>query len=239
MKLRFHTQTAGVSLIAQQPENNIMRVTLQALAAILGGTQSLHTNSFDETLALPTENAVKIALRTQQIIANESGVTDTIDPLGGSYYVEKLTDKMEEETYKYFNKIEDYGGVINAIKAGFFQKEIARSAFQYQKQIEKKQRIIVGLNEYRMEGDDEIKIELLKIGPEVEKTQHERLKKLRKTRDNNEVKRTLKELDSAARTDSNLMPYILEAAHAYATLGEIREVLVSVFGTYKEPSDLF
>ncbi|MHA1379845.1 MAG: acyl-CoA mutase large subunit family protein [Candidatus Helarchaeota archaeon] len=239
LRLRFHTQTAGVSLLAQQPENNIIRVTLQALAAILGGTQSLHTNSFDETLALPSEHAVKIALRTQQIIAHESGVADTVDPLGGSYFVEQLTDKMEEECYNYFHKIEELGGVIKAINRGFFQKEIARAAYKYQREIEKKQRIIVGLNDYRVEGDDQIKIELLKIGPEVEKTQHERLRKLRETRDNLEVKRTLKELKSAAETDRNLMPYLIDAAHTYATIGEIRDVLVEVFGEYKEPTDLF
>ncbi len=240
MMLRFHTQTAGVSLLAQQPENNIMRTTLQALAAILGGTQSLHTNSFDETLALPTENAVRLALRTQQIIAHESGVTDTIDPLGGSFFIEQLTDKMEEDTYSYFNKIEKLGGVIPAIHKGFFQREIARAAYKYQRQVEQKKRIIVGLNDYRVEGDDKINIELLKIGPEVEKLQHERLKKLRQTRDNKEVKRTLKEVENAAKSeDTNLMPCLIDAAHAYATLGEFREVLVGVFGTYKEATDLF
>ncbi|MHA1299454.1 MAG: acyl-CoA mutase large subunit family protein [Candidatus Helarchaeota archaeon] len=239
LRLRFHTQTAGVSLLAQQPENNIIRVTLQALSAILGGTQSLHTNSFDETLALPTEHAVRIALRTQQIIAHESGVADTVDPLGGSYFVEQLTDKMEEECYNYFKRIDELGGVVKAINRGFFQREIARAAYLYQREIERKQRIVVGLNDYRVDGDDQIKIELLKIGPEVEKTQHERLKKLRETRDNQEVKRTLKELKNAAETDTNLMPYILDAAHAYATLGEIRDVLVGVFGEYKEPTDLF
>ncbi|MHA1385223.1 MAG: acyl-CoA mutase large subunit family protein, partial [Candidatus Helarchaeota archaeon] len=239
LRLRFHTQTAGVSLLAQQPENNIIRVTLQALSAILGGTQSLHTNSFDETLALPTEHAVRIALRTQQIIAHESGVADTVDPLGGSYFVEQLTDKMEEECYNYFKRIDELGGVVKAINRGFFQREIARAAYLYQREIERKQRIVVGLNDYRVDGDDQIRIELLKIGPEVEKTQHERLKKLRETRDNQEVKRTLKELKNAAETDTNLMPYILDAAHAYATLGEIRDVLVGVFGEYKEPTDLF
>ncbi|MFX0137918.1 MAG: methylmalonyl-CoA mutase [Candidatus Hodarchaeota archaeon] len=240
MTLRFHTQTAGVSLLAQQPENNIMRTTLQALAAILGGTQSLHTNSFDETLALPTEHAVRLALRTQQIIAHETGITDTIDPLGGSYFIEQLTDKMEEETYAYFGKIEKLGGVIPAIHKGFLQREIARAAYKYQRQVEQKKRIIVGLNDYRVEGDDKINIELLKIGPEVENLQHERLKKLRANRDNKEVKRTLKEVENAAKSeDTNLMPFLIDAAHAYATLGEIREVLVGVFGTYKEPSNLF
>ncbi|MHC1591314.1 MAG: acyl-CoA mutase large subunit family protein, partial [Candidatus Helarchaeales archaeon] len=246
MMLRFHTQTAGVSLLAQQPRNNIMRVTLQALAAVLGGTNSLHTNSYDETLALPTEEAVTIALRTQQIIAHETGVTDTVDPLGGSYYVEKLTDIMEQKCEEYFDKIRTIGksekfheAVIECIRRGFFQREIARAAYRYQKEIDEKKRIIVGLNEYRVEGDDKIDIPLLKIDPETERIQCERLRKLRERRDNKKVEALLEELRSAAKRSDNLMPYLIDCAHGYATLGEIRAVLVDVFGTYREPTDLF
>ncbi|MHA1786078.1 MAG: acyl-CoA mutase large subunit family protein [Candidatus Helarchaeota archaeon] len=246
MKLRFHTQTAGVSLLAQQPINNIVRTTIQALASVLGGTQSLHTNSYDETLALPSKEAVTVALRTQQIIANESGVTDTIDPLGGSYFVEALTDLMEKQCYEYFEKIKKLGNaekmhtaVINCIHRGFFQREIAQAAYRYQKEIDEKKRIIVGLNSYRMEGDDEITIPLLEIDPQTEKIQHERLKKLRKTRDNEKVKEALKRVEEVAQTNENIMEALINAAHAYATLGEIRNVLTKVFGVYKEPTDLF
>ena len=246
MKLRFHTQTAGVSLLAQQPINNIVRTTIQALASVLGGTQSLHTNSYDETLALPSKEAVTVALRTQQIIANESGVTDTIDPLGGSYFVEALTDLMEKQCYEYFEKIKKLGNaekmhtaVINCIHRGFFQREIAQAAYRYQKEIDEKKRIIVGLNSYRMEGDDEITIPLLEIDPQTEKIQHERLKKLRKTRDNEKVKEALKRVEEVAQTNENIMEALINAAHAYATLGEIRDVLTKVFGVYKEPTDLF
>lgn len=232
--MRFHTQTAGCSLTAQQPEINIVRVTLQALAAILGGTQSLHTNSMDEALALPSEKAVRIALRTQQIIAEESGVTDTIDPLGGSYFVEWLTDKMEEETYKYFDKIERFGGVIPAIEKGFFQREIAESAYKYQKEIDKKERTIVGVNQYKM--NEELSIPILKMDEKGEHRQIIRLKKLRKDRDRSKFDRNLKRLRQAAEGDENLMPYILDCVHSYATLGETCDVLREVFGEYKEPA---
>lgn len=232
--LRFHTQTAGCTLTVQQPENNIVRVTLQALAAVLGGTQSLHTNSMDEAYALPSEKAVRIALRTQQIIAHESGVTNTVDPLGGSYYVEWLTDQMEERCYKYFDEIEAQGGVIPAIEKGYFQREIARSAYEYQKSVDEKRRLVVGVNSYVV--DKEEPIELLKMDPEGEKKQINRLKKLRRERDNEKVDETLSRLRKAAEGDENLMPYILDAVNAYATLGEICDVFREVFGIYKEPA---
>ncbi|HEC82112.1 MAG TPA: methylmalonyl-CoA mutase [Thermoplasmatales archaeon] len=231
--MRFHTQTAGCTLTAQQPENNIVRVTLQALAAVLGGTQSLHTNSMDEALALPSEKAVLIALRTQQIIAEESNVTNTVDPLGGSYYVEWLTDKMEEEVYKYFDRIEQLGGVIPAIEKGFFQREIAESAYRYQKEIDEMKRIVVGVNKYQL--DEPISIPILKVDEKGERIQIERLKKLRRERDNAKVKRALNALRKAAEGDENLMPYILDCVKAYATLGETCDVLREVFGEYKEP----
>ena len=230
--MRFHTQTAGCSLTAQQPEINIVRVTIQALAAVLGGTQSLHTNSMDEALALPSEKAVRIALRTQQIIAEESGVTSTVDPLGGSYYIEWLTSKMEEETYKYFDKVQALGGVIPAIEKGFFQREIAESAYRYQKETDENQRIIVGVNRYKL--DEEISIPILKMDEKGEERQIQRLKKLRKGRDNQKVQRHLSALRKAASGDENLMPYILDCVHSYATLGETCDVLREVFGEYKE-----
>jgi methylmalonyl-CoA mutase N-terminal domain/subunit len=232
--MRFHTQTAGCTLTAQQPEINIIRVTLQALSAVLGGTQSLHTNSMDEALALPSEKAVRIALRTQQIIAEESGVTNTVDPLGGSYYVEWLTNEMEEKTYEYFDKIERLGGVIPAIEKGFFQREIADSAYRYQKEIDENKRIVVGVNQYEME--EELSIPILKMDEEGEKRQIERLKKLRKERNNSKVKLNLEKLRKAAEGEENLMPYILKCVHSYATLGETCDVLREVFGEYKEPS---
>ena len=230
--MRFHTQTAGCSLTAQQPEINIVRVTLQALAAVLGGTQSLHTNSMDEALALPSEKAVRIALRTQQIIAEESGVTSTVDPLGGSYYIEWLTNKMEEETYKYFDKVERLGGVIPAIEKGFFQREIAESAYRYQKETDKSQRVIVGVNQYQL--DEEPSIPILKMDEKGEERQIRRLQKLRKERDNSKVQGHLQQLRKAAMGDDNLMPFILNCAHSYATLGETCQVLRDVFGEYKE-----
>ena len=233
MYMRFHTQTAGCSLTAQQPEINIVRVTIQALAAVLGGTQSLHTNSMDEALALPSEKAVRIALRTQQIIAEESNVTDTIDPLGGSYYIEWLTDKMEEEAYKYFDRVEKLGGVIPAIEKGFFQKEIAEAAYRYQKEVDEEKRIIVGVNRYQIE--ENLEIPLLKMDEKGEERQINRLKKLRKERDNAKVQRNLERLRKAAEGDENLMPYILDCVHSYATLGETCQVLREVFGEYKEP----
>jgi len=231
MRLRFHTQTAGVSLTAQEPENNIVRVTLQALAAVLGGTQSLHTNSFDEALCLPTEKAVKIALRTQQIIAHESGVTDTVDPLAGSYYVEWLTGKMEQEAENYFKKIEELGGVIPAIRQNFFQREIANASYQYQKEVENNKRIIVGVNKYNSEF---LYPELLKIDEKVAQAQIQRLEEIKKGRKNEKVNELLNKLKEVARTDENLMPHILAAVKEYASIGEIMNALKEVFGVYRE-----
>jgi len=233
--LRFHTQTAGCSLTAQQPENNIVRTAYEALAGVLGGTQSLHTNSMDETLALPSEKAVKIALRTQQIIANEIGVANTIDPLAGSYFVESLTNKMEQQAEDYFRRIDSLGGVIPAIEKGFFQKEIADAAFRYQEEIDKKERIIVGVNQY-VEEDKKIDIPILKIDPEVEKEQVQNLKKVKETRDNERVKSCLQRLRNAAREGGNLMPRFIECARVYASLGEMIQVLREEFGEYREVS---
>lgn len=231
--LRFHTQTAGCSLTAEQPEINIVRVAIQALAAVLGGTQSLHTNSMDEALALPSEKAVLIALRTQQIIAAETGITNTVDPLGGSYYMESLTKTMEEETYKYFARIEEIGGVIPAIEKGFFQREIAQASFRYQREVEKDERVVVGVNKYKV--DAPIDIPILKIDEEGERRQLARLGKLRMERDNLRVEAALSALERAARGSENMMPFILEAVKAYATLGETCGVLRKVFGEYKDP----
>jgi len=230
--MRMHVQTAGFTLTAQQPLNNIIRVTIQALAAVLGGTQSLHTNSFDEALALPSEQAVRIALRTQQIIAHESGIANTIDPLGGSYYVEALTNEMEEKAMDYIQKLDDMGGAIPAIEKGFFQKEIADSAYKYQKEIDEKERIIVGVNEYKIE--EKYPIEILRIDPKVEEEQVARLQKLRRERDNRKVKEALEKLHYEAEKDVNLMPTIIEAVKSYATLGEICDVLRDVYGEYRE-----
>ncbi|MCX8057350.1 MAG: methylmalonyl-CoA mutase family protein [Ignavibacteria bacterium] len=231
--LRFHTQTAGCSLTAQQPENNIVRTAFEALAAVLGGTQSLHTNSMDETLALPSEKAVKIALRTQQIIAYETGVINTIDPLGGSYYIEALTNRLEQEANEYFKKIDELGGVIPAIEMGFFQKEIANAAYRYQKEIEEKQRIIVGVNEF-VEKEEKIEIPILYIPPEVEIKQREALAKLRNERNNQIVKEKLAALHQAAIDEKNLMPYVLDCARNYVTLGEMVDELKKVYGVYEE-----
>ncbi|MHA1271470.1 MAG: acyl-CoA mutase large subunit family protein [Candidatus Helarchaeota archaeon] len=233
--MRFHTQTAGVSLTAQQPENNIVRVAIQALAAVLGGTQSLHSNSFDEALALPSEKAVTIALRTQQIIANETGVTDTVDPLGGSYYLEWLTNKMEDETYKIFDKIEQKGGVIEAIKKGWFQKEIAAASYKYQQEVERGERKIVGVNCFTETNEDELNIPILEIDEKVEKIQIERLQKLRRTRNNDKVKKYLDILyDKAKNTKENLMPHILNCVRVYTTIGEIRKTLEDVYSKYDQ-----
>ncbi len=232
--LRFHTQTAGCSLAAQQPENNIVRTTIQALAAALGGTQSLHTNSMDEALALPSEKAVTIALRTQQIIAHESGVANTIDPLGGSYFVEHLTSKAEKAVYEYFAKIDALGGVIPAMEAGFFHREISDSAYRYQQEIDSKKRIVVGVNEYVM--DEPITIPILEMNKEGEKRQLERLSRLRRERDNELLSTRLEALRQAAQGKENLMPYILEAVSAYATLGEVCGILRKVFGEYRLPA---
>ncbi|MEE9236562.1 MAG: methylmalonyl-CoA mutase family protein [Thermoplasmata archaeon] len=231
--MRFHTQTSGVSLTAQQPENNIVRVAIQALAAVLGGTQSLHTNSMDEAWAVPTERAVRIALRTQQIIAHESGVTSTADPLGGSYYLEWMTDHMEEEAYRYFDRIEELGGVIPAIRKGFYQREIARSAYRYQREIDRKERVIVGVNAHITEEPEVV--EYLRIDREAERRQLKRLERVRKKRDSRKVRGALEGLRKAAEGEDNLMPPILECARAYATLGETVETLKEVFGLYEEP----
>ena len=230
--MRFHTQTAGVSLTAQQPEINIIRVAIQALAAVLGGAQSLHTNSMDEALALPSEKAVTIALRTQQIIAHESGVANTVDPLGGSYFLEKLTTDIEQEVYRYFKRIEDLGGVLPAIEKGFFQQEIADAAFAYQREIDEKQRTIVGVNDYLDQST--IGIPILEMDPKGYDRQVGRLQKLRMERDNEKVGSTLEALRQAARGTENLMPCMLEAAKAYATLQEIMDVFRQTFGLYEE-----
>jgi len=234
--LRFHTQTAGCSLTAPQPENNIVRTAIQALAAVLGGTQSLHTNSMDEALALPSEKAVHVALRTQQIIAHESGVTNTIDPLAGSYFVESMTNRMEAKAYDYFHKIEALGGVIPAIEAGFFQRELAEAAFRYQREIDTHQRVIVGVNDYTT--DEPLTIPLLKMDPEGERRQIERLNRVRRERDNQALEERLSALEDAARSEDNLMYPILDAVRAYATLGEIMDVFRQVFGEYREPAIL-
>ena len=233
--MRFHTQTAGVSLVAQQPENNIVRTAYQAMAAVMGGTQSLHTNSMDETLALPSEKAVQIALRTQQVLAFETGVANTIDPLAGSYYVEATTQRLEREAEEYFREIERRGGVIRAIEEGFFQREIARSAWQYQQEVERKERIVVGVNDFVT--DEKLDIPLLKIDPKVEGEQVASLKKLRETRDNGAVQIGLKRLTEAARGRANLMEKILDCARVYATEGEIRGAMREVFGDYREAAE--
>ncbi len=232
--MRFHTQTAGVSLTAQQPMNNVVRVTLQALAAVLGGTQSLHTNSLDEAWALPSESAVTIALRTQQIIANESGVTNTVDPLGGSYFVEALTNRMEAEANAYFRTIEKFGGVIPALKRGFFQRAIAESAARYQTEIEKQERVIVGVNDYVVQ--EELKVPLLRVDQAGAQHQIARLQRVRRERDAAKVQATLAAIrDAATKAQSNLMPLLIDAANAYATLGEMMDVLRQVWGEYTEP----
>ncbi|MCU0364332.1 MAG: methylmalonyl-CoA mutase family protein [Ignavibacteriaceae bacterium] len=231
--MRFHTQTAGCTLTAQQPENNIVRTAFQALAGVLGGTQSLHTNSMDETLALPSEKAVKIALRTQQIIAYETGVINTVDPLGGSYYVEALTDKMEREANKIFDQIDAIGGVIPAIEAGYFQKEIADAAYRYQREVESKEKFIVGVNEF-IEQDEKIEIPILTISPEVEIAQKKRLAELKQSRSQQDVDESLAEILAASENGNNLMPIFVKAAHNKVTLGEMVGELKKVFGTYEE-----
>jgi methylmalonyl-CoA mutase N-terminal domain/subunit len=232
--LRTHAQTAGVSLTAQQPYNNVVRVALQALAAVLGGTQSLHTNSLDETLALPSEQAVTIALRTQQIIAHESGVAHTVDPLGGSYYLERLTLDMEKECYDYFEKIDSMGGMIAAIERGFPQREIQESAYQFQKAVERKEKIIVGVNDFMADNDPPI--DVLYIDHTVADRQREKLARVRKERDHTAVARTLRSLHQAAEGNDNLMPPLVDCVEAYATLGEICDELKPVFGVYAEPA---
>jgi methylmalonyl-CoA mutase N-terminal domain/subunit len=232
MRMRFHTQTAGVSLTAQQPLNNIIRTTIEALAGVLGGTQSLHTNSYDEALALPTEEAVRIALRTQQVIAHESGVVNTIDPLGGSYFVERLTSEMEAAAHEYFARIDELGGMVSAVKRGFPQREIADAAFRYQHEVDSGQRIVVGVNDYRQ--DDEVQIPILRIDPELERKQAGRLKATKAKRDGAAVERALTSLKEAAASDRNLMEPILDAARARASEGEMVAAMQEVFGTYTE-----
>ncbi|MDF1610669.1 MAG: methylmalonyl-CoA mutase family protein [Stygiobacter sp.] len=231
--LRFHTQTAGCTLTAQQPENNIVRTAFQALAAVLGGTQSLHTNSMDETLALPSEKAVKVALRTQQLLAYETGIINTVDPLGGSYFVESLTNKMEEEANKIFDEIDSLGGVINAIEAGYFQKEIADSAYRYQKELERKEKIIVGVNDF-VEEDEKLDIPILQISPEVEIKQRKRLADLRQSRNQQAVENSLYEITQAVIDGKNIMPPLINAARNYVTLGEMVAELKKHFGVYEE-----
>ena len=231
--MRFHTQTAGVSLTAQQPEVNIVRTAIEALAAVLGGTQSLHTNSFDEALALPTEDAVRIALRTQQVIAHETGVVNTIDPLGGSYYVEHLTSELERQAYEYFDRIEKLGGVVAAIKENFFQQELAEASFRYQSEVEAGQRVVVGVNRYKLEGEPEL--EILRIDPDLERQQIERVRALRASRDTAAAEAALARLkEDAAHDDRNLMPPIVEAARAYVTMGEMCDALREVWGVWRE-----
>src|SRR5688572_3653782 len=232
---RFHTQTAGVSLTAQQPENNIVRTALEAFSAVLGGTQSLHTNSMDETLALPTEKAVKIALRTQQIIAEETEVAHVIDPLAGSYFVEAQTNRLEQEAERYFAEIEKRGGVVAATEAGYIQREIHRSALAYQLAVERGEKKVVGLNAYAEDLDAKPEIELLRIDPEVEREQHRRLAELRKSRDARKAKAALDAIHDACRSKDNLLARFVDAAHAYCTLGEIADVLRQEFGEYEEP----
>ena len=232
--LRFHTQTSGATLTAQQPNNNVVRVAFQALASVLGGTQSLHTNSFDEAYALPSEEAVRIALRTQQIIAYESGVADTIDPLAGSYYIEYLTNRIEEEAMKYISKIDSMGGAVAAIEKGYIQREIVESAYRYQKEIESSEKVVVGVNEFTTE--EKTPIPILRVDPAVEKRQNERLNRMKGKRNNAKVNSALDELRHVAEGDENLMPVILEAVKAYASLGEICGVLREVFGEYRAPT---
>jgi len=230
---RFHVQTAGCSLTAQQPEINVVRTALEALAGVLGGCQSLHTNSLDEALALPSEKAVEIALRTQQIIAYESGVAQVIDPLGGSYYIEKLTNDLEQEAEQYFQRVDELGGVVMAIEEGFFQREITRAAYQYQVALSRKKKILVGVNEFVNAGET-IEIPVLEIDESVEQDQTRSLSEIKKRRDNLAVRSRLAALQQAASGSDNLIPYLLEASRAYASVGEISDALVKVFGEYRE-----
>jgi methylmalonyl-CoA mutase N-terminal domain/subunit len=230
--MRFHTQTAGVSLTAQQPLNNIVRTAIEALAGVLGGTQSLHTNSYDEALALPSEEAVRVALRTQQVIAHETGVTNTVDPLGGSYFVEALTDRMEELAYEYFRKIDELGGMVEAVKQGFPQREIADAAYELQRQVDRGERIVVGVNDYR-EGDD-ADFEILRIDPDLERKQIGRVQAVRARRDASAVEASLAALREAAATEANLMPLLLDCARVHASEGEVVSALQDVWGSYTE-----
>lgn len=236
MMIRFHTQTAGCTLTAQQPKNNIVRVAFQALAAVLGGTQSLHTNSMDEALCLPSEEAVQIALRTQQLIANETGVADTVDPLGGSYYLETLTREIYERAEEYIRKIDEMGGAVEAVEQGFIQREIQDSAYKYQREIEKEERVVVGVN--RFQTEEEKPTNLLRVDPEVRVGQIEQLRRLKSERDDEKVKQSLAALKAGAEGKDNLMPLILDAVRAYGTLGEISDVLRGVFGEYQQVNTL-
>jgi methylmalonyl-CoA mutase N-terminal domain/subunit len=234
---RFHCQTAGVSLFVEQPENNIVRTTIQALAAVLGGTQSLHTNSMDEAMALPSEKAVRIALRTQQIIAHESGVTNTVDPLGGSYAIEALTDRFERGCFDYFARIDEMGGMLNAIERGFPQREIADSAYRYQQEIDTNQRILVGVNDFTQGNEEPIEIPIHTITRESEERHLTRLRRVRNERNQSAVGAALERLEQAARAGrENLMPYVLDAVREYATLGEMCNLLRGVYGEYREPA---
>lgn len=233
LKLRFHTQTGGSTLTAQQPLNNIVRVALQALSAVLGGTQSLHTNSFDEALGLPTEESVQVALRTQQIIAYESGVADTVDPLAGSFAIESLTNEIEQKVWEYIEKIDSLGGMVRAIETGYVQKEIHNSAYEQQLAVEKKEQIVVGVNAFQTKQEHQMK-NILKVDPSVEERQITTLRKLKVERDNNAVRGTLKDLKEAAKDGKNIVPYVFDAVRAYATLGEISDTLREVFGEYTE-----
>lgn len=235
MWMRFHTQTSGFALTAQQPENNVARVTIQALAAVLGGTQSLHTNSMDEAWALPSEKAVRIAVRTQQIIAHESGVTKTVDPLAGSYYIEWLTNRIEEEAMKYIDRIDEMGGMVEAVKRGYPQREIAKSAYQFQREVDEQKQIICGVNEFA-DPEERIEIPLLRIDPEIERRQLERLRQVKQQRNQASVERALNNLEKAAEQDENVMPFVIEAVKDSCTLGEIIDTLKTVYGEYQEKS---
>ncbi|MCJ7808630.1 MAG: methylmalonyl-CoA mutase family protein, partial [Desulfobulbaceae bacterium] len=236
MMIRFHTQTAGCTLTAQQPKNNIVRVAFQALSAVLGGTQSLHTNSMDEALCLPSEAAVETALRTQQLIAYETGVTDTVDPLAGSYYVESLTKEIYDRAWEYIRKIDEMGGAVEAVEKGFIQREIQDSAYKYQREIEKDERVVVGLNRFRVQ--EEKPTNLLRVDPSVREEQITSLNQLRSERDNEKVDRALARLKEGAKGKDNLMPLIYEAVKEYSTLGEICNVLREVFGEYQQINTL-
>ena len=236
MMLRFHVQSDGFTLTEQQPLNNITRVTLQALAAVLGSCQSLHTNSFDEALALPSEEAVQVALRTQQIIAYESGVADTVDPLGGSYYVEKLTSQIEDKAMEYVGEIDKLGGALKAIEQGYIQREIARSAYDYQKAVDSGEQVVVGVNKFATK--DEHEPEILAIGEEIERKQIDRLQRLKRERDNQRVSEMLNRVRDVAGSSQNIMPVLIEAVKTYATVGEISDALRDVFGEYREPNIL-
>ena len=231
MMLRFHTQTGGSTLTAQQPQNNIMRVTMQALSAVLGGTQSLHTNGFDEALSLPTENAARIALRTQQLIAYESGVTQTVDPLGGSFYIESLTDEVEAKAWDYIRKIDNMGGAVAAIEAGYIQNEIAESSYNYQNAIQTGEKVIVGVNKFQVE--EPVFDDIFSVDDTIRKVQVQKLVQLRSERNNEQVGQALNNLETAAKDNTNLMPFIIQCVEHYATLGEISDALRKVFGEYR------